>query len=161
MKCPKCACMDDRVVDSRISKEGDSIRRRRECARCNHRFTTYETYLRTEVVVVKRNGVREDFNPAKLYEGIRLACWKRPISEEAIEDIVHRIQTHLDGLQEREISSLQVGQMVMEELQRLDHVAFVRFASVYRRFQDIGEFLEEIASLQDRTEKAEEEERQN
>jgi len=147
--------MDDKVVDSRIGKDGEAIRRRRECARCGHRFTTYESYLRTELIVVKRDGVREDFNPGKLHEGIRLACWKRPVSEEAIDGIVHRIQTHLEGLQDREVSSQQLGQMVMEELQRLDHVAYVRFASVYRRFEDIGEFLDEIANLQDRADRPE------
>ncbi|MCF7848099.1 MAG: transcriptional regulator NrdR [Kiritimatiellales bacterium] len=149
MRCPKCGCLDDKVIDTRVSREGDAIRRRRECLECTHRFTTYEALLRTDLIVVKRDGTREDFNPEKLRDGIRHACWKRPISPEQINDCVRRVASQLEGVQEREISSQDLGQLVMEELRQLDHVAYVRFASVYRRFGDIDEFLEEIKDLTD------------
>ena len=147
MRCPKCSCIDDKVTDTRIAKEGDSIRRRRECLNCGNRFTTYETVLRAEVVVVKRDGTREDFDLEKIRLGIRKACWKRPVSEEQIETLVKAISERLENLQEREVSSQVVGEMVMKELQRLDEVAYVRFASVYRRFKDIDQFINEIRKM--------------
>lgn len=150
MKCPACGCTADKVVDTRESKEGDSIRRRRECAECQNRFTTYEAILRTELMVVKRDGTREEFSPAKLLAGVQHACWKRQISDRQINDLVKTVANRLDALQEREIPTTTVGQMVMEELEKLDEVAFVRFASVYRRFEDVGEFISEIRSLSDR-----------
>jgi len=150
MRCPKCSCLDDKVTDTRVSKEGDSIRRRRECLNCNQRFTTYENVTRAEVVVVKRDGSREDFNAEKVRAGVRHACWKRPVSEEQIEAVVRRVAEQLENLQEREVASQVVGEQVMRELQRLDEVAYVRFASVYRRFKDIDQFLDEIRNLTDR-----------
>ena len=150
MRCPKCSCLDDKVTDTRVSKEGDSIRRRRECLNCSQRFTTYENVTRAEVVVIKRDGSREDFNAEKVRAGVRHACWKRPVSEEQIEAVVRRVAEQLENLQEREVASQVVGEQVMRELQRLDEVAYVRFASVYRRFKDIDQFLDEIRNLTDR-----------
>jgi transcriptional repressor NrdR len=153
MKCPKCSCTEDKVIDTRVSKDGDSIRRRRECLACGNRFTTYEGLLRTEVAVVKRDGTREDFDPEKLRKGLRRACWKRPVSVEQIEEIVRAITAEIEKRYQREISSQDLGQLVMEELSDLDHVAYVRFASVYRSFEDVGEFINEIQSLTDRQDK--------
>ena len=147
MRCPKCSCLDDKVTDTRISKEGDSIRRRRECLNCGNRFTTYESVLRTEVVVIKRDGTREDFDMEKIRLGIRKACWKRPVSEEQLETVVKAIAERLENMQEREVASQVVGELVMKELQQLDEVAYVRFASVYRRFKDIDQFINEIRKL--------------
>ena len=150
MRCPKCANLDDKVVDTRVSKEGESIRRRRECLNCGSRFTTYELVVRNEFVVVKRDSTREDFNPEKLKMGVRRACWKRPVSEEQIDQAVRNITERLENMQEREIASQIVGEQVMRELEQLDEVAYVRFASVYRRFKDIDQFVNEIRSLTDR-----------
>lgn len=147
MKCLQCGCADDKVIDTRIAREGEAIRRRRECLRCGHRFTTYESILRTEAVVIKRDGTREDFDPDKLRKGIQHACWKRPISETQIDQAVRDISAALNQHQDREISSHYIGELVMNELRMLDHVAYVRFASVYRRFEDIGEFVNEIRKL--------------
>lgn len=150
MRCPKCSCLDDKVVDTRVSKEGDSIRRRRECIACNARFTTYEMVLRTEILVVKRDGTREEFNPEKLAAGVRKACWKRPVSEDQVGTLVKTVSERLDNLQEKEVSTQVIGERIMEELQRLDEVAYVRFASVYRRFKDIDQFINEIRHLTER-----------
>lgn len=150
MKCPSCDWLEDKVVDTRVSKEGDSIRRRRECLKCKQRFTTYEAVLRAELLVVKRDGTREEFSPAKLRAGVEHACWKRRISDRQIGDLVKAVGNRLAALQEREVSSSDVGRMVMEELRKIDDVAYVRFASVYRRFEDVGEFINEIRSLADR-----------
>lgn len=147
MRCPKCSCIDDRVIDTRVSKDGESIRRRRECVGCTHRFTTYEMVVRTEAVVVKRDGRREDFDPKKLRQGIRMACWKRQVSEEQINEMIQNINNKLGQLQQQEIDSKLIGELTMEQLQQVDHVAYVRFASVYRRFKDIDQFLNEIQSL--------------
>ncbi len=147
MKCLKCGCFDDRVVDTRESREGENIRRRRECVKCGHRFTTHEMVLRAEMLVVKRDKAREDFNPAKIRAGVRQACWKRPISELQIDKIVQNVTRVLEEYPEREVPSHYVGEVVMEELRKADHVAFVRFASVYRSFEDVGEFLDEIRNL--------------
>lgn len=149
MKCLRCGCTEDKVIDTRIAREGEAIRRRRECLRCGNRFTTYEAILRTEAVVVKRDGTREDFDPDKLWKGIRHACWKRPVSETQIDQAVRNISNNLNQAQEREVSSHYIGELAMNELRRLDHVAYVRFASVYRRFEDIGQFVNEIKSLTD------------
>lgn len=147
MKCLKCGHTNDKVIDSRIARDGESIRRRRQCLRCDFRFTTYESIIRTEAVIIKRDGGREDFNPEKLRRGIRHACWKRPISEAQIDEMVNDITGEIENLHEREISSQFIGELVMSELRHIDHVAYVRFASVYRRFEDIGEFVNEIKSL--------------
>jgi len=149
MKCPKCGCLDDKVVDTRVAKDGASIRRRRQCLSCDARFTTYEGVLRTDIVVVKRDGAREDFSLSKVHDGIRRACWKRPISEAQIDEVVKAIALDVSNMQDRELSSQKLGQLVMEHISCLDHVAFVRFASVYRRFADVGEFIHAIRSLTD------------
>lgn len=147
MKCPACSCPEDKVIDTRVSKDGDSIRRRRECLECKHRFTTYESVLRTELMIVKRDGTREEFSPGKLRKGIQRACWKRQVSDRQISDLVKNVANRLDALEEREVPATIVGQFVMEGLQDIDEVAYVRFASVYRHFKDVGEFISEIRSL--------------
>ena len=147
MKCLRCGCTDDKVIDSRIVRDGEAIRRRRQCIKCEYRFTTYESIIKTEAVIIKRDGGREDFNPEKLRQGVRHACWKRPVSEIQIDEMVSKIGTEIEAMAEREISSQYVGELVMNELRKVDHVAYVRFASVYRRFEDIGEFVNEIKNL--------------
>lgn len=150
MRCPKCNCLDDKVLDTRISKDGDSIRRRRECLECSTRFTTYEQVMREELVVAKRDTTREDYNPEKVRAGVRKACWKRPISEQQVEDLVRRVTDRLQGFPDREVPSKAIGEAIMEELQALDEVAYVRFASVYRRFKDIDQFIKEIQKMTDK-----------
>ncbi len=152
MRCPKCEQIDDKVIDTRVSKEGESIRRRRECLGCGHRFTTYEMVMRVERVVVKSDGSREDYAPKKLREGVKMACWKRPVSEAQIDQIVHTIDERLEKIAEREIPSKAIGELVMEELRKVDDVAYVRFASVYRRFTHADQFINEIRSLTDKPE---------
>lgn len=147
MRCPKCGNQEDRVIDSRSSKDGASIRRRRECTQCLHRFTTYEEIERALLRVNKRDGRCEPFEHRKLLVGITKACEKRPISIEIIEKAVEEIQSDLEANHGREIASSLIGSMVMEKLHTLDEVAYVRYASVYRHFQDIGEFIDEIQSL--------------
>lgn len=154
MKCPKCDYRDDKVIDTRESKDGDSIRRRRECLSCGARFTTHEIVLKAELVVVKNDGSREDFDPGKVRSGIRHACWKRPVSESQIDKMVHAVTGRLETLQQREIKAELIGEAVMEELHNVDHVAYVRFASVYRSFQDVGEFIDEIRNLADLADRA-------
>jgi len=151
MRCPKCANQEDRVIDSRSSKDGASIRRRRECTQCMHRFTTYEEIERAELRVIKRDGRSEPFDRNKLIGGLMKACEKRPISLEAIEKAVEEIQNTLEASHGREVPSHVIGSKVMEKLHALDEVAYVRYASVYRHFQDIGEFIDEIQSLERRS----------
>lgn len=150
MRCPKCGAIEDKVVDSRLSKDGVSIRRRRECVVCEHRFTTYEEIERADIRVIKRDGRGEPFDRHKLLLGVTKACEKRPISievlEQAVEEIIHDLETN----HPREISSSIVGAKVMEKLHALDEVAYVRYASVYRHFEDVGEFIHEIESLERR-----------
>jgi transcriptional repressor NrdR len=150
MRCPKCGTLDDKVIDSRLSKEGTSIRRRRECLLCETRFTTYEVLERNEIRVVKRDGRREALERKKLLGSIVKACEKRPIALEQMERLVEEILQELEALQEREIGSKQLGARVMSRLHSLDPVAYVRYASVYREFQEVGDFLEEIESLEKR-----------
>lgn len=147
MRCPKCGKQDDKVIDSRASREGAVIRRRRECLGCQHRFTTYEEIEHEGLMVVKRDGRREQFSRDKLLSGLRKACQKRPISPRVIEDLVERIVDDVTDRFDREIPALEVGQRVMDELRRLDEVAYVRFASVYRRFQEATEFVQEVKNL--------------
>ena len=147
MLCPKCSSIDDKVIDSRLSKDGTSIRRRRECLACEARFTTYEQIERVEMLAVKRDGRREPFDRQKLLHSLVKACEKRPISITVLEDSANAIINDLEGGQEREIPTKLIGARVMERLHAVDPVAYVRFASVYRRFEDIGEFIEEIQSL--------------
>ena len=144
MKCPFCANGENRVIDSRISKDGSAIRRRRECLACEKRFTTYEFVEEVLPVVVKKDGRREPFDRMKIISGIKKACEKRPISMDAIETMVENVEQACQEYQGKEIPSSMVGEKVMKELQRLDGVAYVRFASVYRQFRDVGEFLEEL-----------------
>jgi transcriptional repressor NrdR len=149
MRCPKCGGQDDKVIDSRASREGSTIRRRRECLACANRFTTYEEIERDGLVVVKRDGRREDFSKDKLISGIRKACQKRPIGPKAIEDMVERIVDELTDTFEREVPGSAVGERVMDALRELDEVAYVRFASVYRRFQEATDFLQALKTLED------------
>jgi len=151
MLCPKCSTIDDKVIDSRLSKDGTSIRRRRECLGCETRFTTYEQIERVELLAVKRDGRREAFDRQKLLFSFVKACEKRPIPLATIEESVSNIINELESGQDREISTKTIGAKVMEHLRAIDPVAYVRFASVYRRFEDIGEFIEEIQSLERRT----------
>ena len=152
MKCPFCSANRDRVVDSRESRDGAMIRRRRECLECRRRFTSYEQMEAIPYMVVKKDGHREDFNPSKLLGGLRKASEKRPIPPKRLEEIVTRIETCLHQTEEREISTSEIGNMVMDELRQLDPVAYVRFASVYRRFEDLGAFVEEVQNLLNRPE---------
>lgn len=147
MKCPSCGALNNRVVDSRLAKEGKVIRRRRSCAGCGRRFTTYERVEEVMPLVVKKDGRREPFDSDKLLTGISKACEKRPVSVAAREAVVNRIKRDLQELGEKEVSSMVIGEKVMEELFRLDKVAYVRFASVYRRFDDVSEFVREIERL--------------
>ncbi len=147
MRCPKCSSNDDKVIETRISKEGDTIRRRRQCLQCNYRYTTYESIIPADIYVVKRDGRREDFKTEKLREGIRQACWKRNISQEQIENIVNDITNQLLLLPQSEVESQTIGELVMDALRNIDEVAYVRFASVYRHFRDADEFIDEIQKL--------------
>ncbi|MFY9398894.1 MAG: transcriptional regulator NrdR [Desulfomonilia bacterium] len=144
MRCPRCTGLEDRVIQSRISRDGSSIRRRRECVRCSYRFTTYEKIEESMPMVVKKDGRREAFDPNKVIAGITTACEKRPVSIEDIEAIKDSIMYDIQARGDREIPSSYIGKRVMEALHRLDPVAYVRFASVYREFKDVSEFMEEI-----------------
>lgn len=147
MKCPYCGFLQDRVVDSRESREGDVIRRRRQCLECERRFTSYEKLETIPFQVVKRDERREPYEREKLMQGLRIACRKLPIPANSIEAIADSIEAEMQESSEREISSQTLGNMVMERLRPLDQVAYVRFASVYRRFEDIEEFLRELDHL--------------
>ncbi len=147
MRCPKCGHLEDRVIDSRSTKEGRAIRRRRECIGCGNRFTTYEYVENASVVVVKRDGKREPFSREKIIVGISRACEKRPISLTQIEELVDRVEGEIQRQAPGEVSSRLIGERVMEELHGMDEVAYVRFASVYRHFKDVNEFLDEIQGL--------------
>ncbi len=147
MHCPFCGADDTKVIDSRLVAEGDSVRRRRECQTCGERFTTFETAELVMPRIVKRDGTREPFDEDKLRRGLTRALEKRPVSIEEIESAINRIMHNLRSTGERELPSLTVGEEVMKELRRMDGVAYVRFASVYRDFQDVSEFEKEIKSL--------------
>ncbi len=147
MRCPYCHEIEDRVVDSRTSREGRAVRRRRECLSCGRRFTTYEYVEERPLQVMKQDGASEPYDRRKLLRSIRLPCAKRPISVSEIEEMVDEIEDELSRLAQDEIESGVIGEMVMERLKRRDHVAYVRFASVYRNFQDIDEFVEELREL--------------
>jgi len=151
MRCPKCGCQDDKVIDSRASREGATIRRRRECIACGFRFTTYEEVEHTGLVVLKRDGRREEFSKDKLMSGIKKACQKRPISSKVIEDLVEKIVNKITDEYEREVPGDILGKLVMEELRQMDEVAYVRFASVYRRFQEATDFVHEVKKLEAKT----------
>ena len=153
MYCPKCSSLEDKVIDSRLSKDGRSIRRRRECLACNHRFTTYEEVERTELRVSKRDGRSEPFNKEKLLNGMIKACEKRPVGVIQLEQISDEIMATLGSEFRREVPSTVIGAKVMAALHELDEVAYVRYASVYRHFQDIGEFIHEIQKHEKRPRK--------
>ena len=149
MNCPFCARNNDKVVDSRESRDGATVRRRRECLECGRRFTTYEQIENIPYLVVKTDGRREEFSRSKLLAGVRKACEKRPIPAKEQEEIVEEIERLLHQKEEREITTREIGATVMDRLRDLDPVAYVRFASVYRRFEDLGAFVEEVQSLLD------------
>jgi len=151
MRCPKCGCQDDKVIDSRASREGATIRRRRECIACGFRFTTYEEVEHTGLVVLMRDGRREEFSKDKLMSGSQKACQKRPISPKVIEDLVEKIVNKITDEYEREVPGEVIGKLVMEELRLMDEVAYVRFASVYRRFQEATDFVHEVKKLEAKT----------
>jgi transcriptional repressor NrdR len=148
MRCPKCGCQDDKVIDSRASREGATIRRRRECAGCGHRFTTYEEVEREGLMVMKRDGRHEEFSKDKLLSGVKKACQKRPISPKVMEDLVEHIVDTVTGKFEQEVPAEVIGKMVMDGLREIDDVAYVRFASVYRRFQEATDFVQEVKKLE-------------
>jgi len=147
VKCPFCAGLDNKVIDSRLSKEGQVIRRRRECLGCSRRFTTYERIEEIMPLVVKKDGRREAYDRTKVLLGLKHACQKRPVSSEQLDGVVEKVERRLQEIGEREVSAAVIGEYVMKLLQELDVVAYVRFASVYRSFQDIGEFVAEINGL--------------
>ena len=147
MRCPKCGCQDDKVIDSRASREGATIRRRRECLKCGYRFTTYEEIERGGLFVIKRDGRREEFSKEKLLAGVKKACQKRPISPKVTEDLVERIVNEVTDKYEREVPGEIIGKLVMEGLRQIDEVAYVRYASVYRRFQEATDFVQEVKKL--------------
>ena len=147
MKCPFCCFTDSKVIDSRPAEEGATIRRRRECLACQKRFTTYEVIERLPLVVVKRDGSRQSFDKVKLINGMVRACEKRPVALQTLEKIADEIEQELQSNLEREISTVEIGEMVMNRLKDVDEVAYVRFASVYRSFKDINTFMEELSKL--------------
>jgi transcriptional repressor NrdR len=147
MKCPFCHIDHDRVTDSRASEDGSAIRRRRECVHCERRYTTYERYEATTLKVVKKNYVREPFQREKIRLGLQRACWKRPISDEQIETVVSVVERDIYDRNEDEVASRVIGELVMAALRRLDEVAFVRFASVYRQFKDVRDFVDELQPM--------------
>lgn len=147
MRCPKCTSIEDKVIDSRISREGNSIRRRRECLECGHRFSTTESLVRDGLVVIKRDGRREEFDREKLIHAVRAACHKRPVDIEQMTMLVDDVVDVLEAQFENEIPSSAVGENVMQRLRTIDQVAYVRFASVYKEFRDVSEFMQEISSL--------------
>jgi len=147
MKCPYCANPESKVVDSRPADEGSSIRRRRECLQCHRRFTTYETMESLPLVVIKKDGVRQTFDRSKLLSSMMKACEKRSVPLDTLEQIANEIEQALQNKMEREVSSAEIGEMVMDRLKGTDEVAYVRFASVYRQFKDINTFMAELSKL--------------
>jgi len=148
MRCPKCGCQDDKVIDSRASREGATIRRRRECIGCHHRFTTYEEVERARLMVVKRDGRREEFSREKLFSGVQKACEKRPVTQEQTIELVDQIIDDLSSSFEREVPGPAIGERVMRGLRALDPVAYVRYASIYRRFEEATDFVQEVKKLE-------------
>ena len=144
MKCPKCGVDDDKVLDSRSAREGAAIRRRRECLKCAHRFTTYEEIDRDEVLVVKRDGTRQTFERVKVEKAIRQACGKRPVSDEQIRTMIDHVVANIEG---DEVPADKIAELVMSELHKVDEVAYIRFASVYRQFTDVAQFLSAITEI--------------
>jgi len=147
MKCPFCTSLDNKVIDSRLSKDGNVVRRRRECIECHRRFTTHERVEEIMPVVIKKDGRREIFDRGKILSGVQKACSNRPVSMDAVEGLVDRVERHFQDKGDKEIICNEVGEIVMRELHQLDEVAYVRFASVYRQFKDISEFMTEVKDL--------------
>lgn len=147
MRCPFCRADNDRVIDSRASQDSFSIRRRRECLACKRRYTTYERVEELDIKIVKKDNVREPFHPEKIKRGLSLACWKRPISEAQIEAIVAAVESEIYSQYEGEVESRMIGEMVMQHLHAIDQVAYVRFASVYREFKDVRDFVDELQPM--------------
>ena len=147
MKCPYCSNPDTRVVDSRPADDGTSIRRRRSCDACGKRFTTYEKVETIPLVIIKKDNTREQYNRRKIENGVLRACYKRPVPAEEIEQMTDRIETSIFSLEEKEVPSNVIGEMVMDELKRIDEVAYVRFASVYREFKDVNTFMDELKKI--------------
>ena len=147
MKCPNCSNVENKVIDSRTNREGDMTRRRRECLSCGDRFTTYERIEQSPLLVIKKDGRREDFNPSKILEGIQKACQKRPVSLDQMEALVNKIEKFFQDSGDKEISAVSVGEKIVQELYQLDSVAYVRFASVYRDFKDVNEFMAELKDI--------------
>jgi len=147
MKCPFCHQDHDRVIDSRNSLDGAAVRRRRECLACKRRYTTYERIEGTTVKIVKKDGTREPFDHSKIKRGLEKACWKRPISDDQLEAIIAAVENDLEATFESEVESRRVGEMVMQHLRELDQVAYVRFASVYRQFKDVHDFISELEPI--------------
>jgi len=147
MKCPFCGYKEDKVVDSRATAEESAVRRRRECLKCAKRFTTYEYIEDVSLMVIKKDGRREHFDRKKILAGIMRACEKRPISMEKMEDIVTQVERAIQKKSDREVQASRIGELIMEKLKALDDVAYVRFASVYRQFKDVGQFMEELKDI--------------
>lgn len=147
MKCMYCGCLDSKVIDSRASDDGTNIRRRRECVKCGRRFTTYETVENTPVFVVKNGGARQAFDPEKIKRGVIRACEKRPVSSAEIDKLVDDVQKQISNSLVQEISSREIGEMVCEELKKIDEVSYIRFASVYRSFTDTTSFMHELEKM--------------
>ena len=147
MKCPYCSYKDDKVVDSRATQEESAIRRRRECLKCGKRFTTYEYIEEVSLMVIKKDNRREPFDRKKILNGIMKACEKRPVGIERMEDIVTQVERAIQKKSDREVYSSRIGELVMEKLKSLDDVAYVRFASVYRQFKDVGQFMVELKDI--------------
>ena len=148
MRCPKCGCQDDKVIDSRASREGATIRRRRECMACAHRYTTYEEIERPKLMVLKRDGRSEEFSREKLTASLQKACQKRPVPQETLDALVERIVEDLVNHFDREVPYGEVGVRVMQELRGVDPIAYVRYASIYRRFEEAQEFVQEVKKLE-------------
>ena len=150
MKCPFCGCEDSRVIDSRSVEEGASIRRRRECPRCGRRFTTYEKYEQIPLLVIKRDGRREMFDSKKILAGLLRAFEKRPFTYEQIQSLTNQIENEIRASGENEVKSTKIGEVVMARLEKIDQIAYVRFASVYRQFADVNSFMQEIQNMLDK-----------
>jgi transcriptional repressor NrdR len=147
MKCPVCQSDNDRVIDSRASEDGFAIRRRRECCDCRRRYTTYERVEGTILRVVKKDGAREPYDRSKIKRGLEKACWKRPVSDKQLEDIISGVENELESRFETEVDARSIGELVMQRLREVDEVAYVRFASVYRQFKDLRDFVDELKPM--------------
>jgi len=151
MRCPFCHANNDKVIDSRATEGGKVIRRRRECLECGRRFTTYEHVERTRLAVVKKDGSRVPFDRDKILAGLQKACYKRPIAAEQLDDIVDAVEEHLFSRHDKEVESVEIGRTVSEQLKRVDQVAYVRYASVYKQFKDLGDFEDEVREVREST----------